>query len=443
MAASSPNTPEYLTVVCPICDSRLHFRPQQAGRTKKCPDCHGPIRLPEWDAYVAHVHQESRTEEKEKAGTYALKTVTKENQGTVRPQPAELPKYLSLLCPSCDTRIHEPVDQAGKKITCPDCFAEVTLPSREVIIRRYKKQRRLRNREASAAGEDHLYDLKSSTKPARVMTPYLDAQAEVHTEPPPPIPRWTFFSGVFSFPWQSGTLARLIYLTIGFVACGIVGAVAVSVFHSISPVFMGVLAFFVLPLIWLMLWTLSYAAACCLTIVQDTAAGNDRIVQWPEPIWKEWVMQLIYVVYMAGLAVSTGYLVGRLTGAVGPGEWKWLPMTIAVFFLFPFILLSSMAAQSPWTPVAMPIMRSLRSLWWGWLAYYGLTGLLFGLLGGLAWLVASGSPAAAVMVVAFFAASILFIAARLLGRLAWRISLTDVFDDDEQAVDIEDEAGSQ
>jgi hypothetical protein len=251
-------------------------------------------------------------------------------------------------------------------------------------------------------------------------TSFLDRQTEIRVEVPDPPPRWTFFSGVFSFPWSPGALPRWAYLSCGCIAVGAVGVMTASVASQMSGYSGVTLAFFALPQIWLTLWTLSFAAACCLRILEDTAAGNNHVREWPEPNWREWAAQFIYVGYLGLIAACLGYGVGWATSDLGgPGRLVGL---LAGLSLWPILLLSSLEADNIWAPISGPVLRSLFSEWWAWLLFYGESLVLMGayvglLLAGLRW-----QPLLAILITGPLLAALFLIEARLLGRLAWRIS---------------------
>src|SRR5207247_5938981 len=50
--------------------------------------------------------------------------------------------------------------------------------------------------------------------------------------------------------------------------------------------------------------TLSFSAACCLAVLESTAAGLDHVEAWPEPQWKEWMAQLIYLGWIGALPLA-------------------------------------------------------------------------------------------------------------------------------------------
>ena len=130
----------------------------------------------------------------------------------------------------------------------------------------------------------------------------FDQMAVVRTESLPTRPEWTFLSGVFTFPFQAHSLSRWLYLVAGFTALLLVIATIITVAAQYGAGRFGmVLAFFVLPMIWIGIWSLSFAAANFLCIVEGTAAGAHEIREWPEHSWREWVPYLVYLAWIASI----------------------------------------------------------------------------------------------------------------------------------------------
>ena len=113
-------------------------------------------------------------------------------------------------------------------------------------------------------------------------------------------------------------------------------------------------AFFLLPIIWISLMTFSYAAACCLCVLESTAGGLDRIEGWPDPNWKDWMAQLMYVGWIGAIPLCVSYglaFLGALQGI--PIAWT---MPIAFVVIYPISLMSALEANSIWVPLTLSIL---------------------------------------------------------------------------------------
>jgi hypothetical protein len=173
---------------------------------------------------------------------------------------------------------------------------------------------------------------------------------------------------------------------------------------------------------------LSYASACCLHVIECTANGADSIDTWPATDWREWVWSLICVLYVFMICALAGYAVRLMTLPVVD---TWLPTELTIFLLFPFVLLSSLAADSRWWPYAPTILKSMRVVPVSWLVFYG---FVIALCGGWLAIFVVGilmNPWGAMMVVMPLLAAVMLICARLLGRLAWCLGQIESSDEKE------------
>jgi DNA-directed RNA polymerase subunit RPC12/RpoP len=407
---SSDEPLEYVAVVCSTCGTRLHPEPEETERTITCPDCFVNLRVPSRAEAEARRASERRRLKPEQIEPYEL---------TSRPRPRETrAEETTVTCPHCATPLTPLLERRERTILCPECFGEVLVPAgKDAAVPRKKSGRSRALREIEFAKEEQ----DPRGRPRRTL---LDVQAEVRQEEIPEPPAWTFFSGVFDFPWRPDTISRWVWMSLGLLVVGLLGAyvesLAVAAFTEGDRAKGITLVFFLLPLIWLTFWTFSYTAACCIPVIMDTGNGNDRISAWPEANWREWMLQLMHVGFVVLVVEMVAMAVGRGTAGLFGSVW---PGNLLMFFVvFPIVLLSSLEADSPWVPLSGPIMKSLVSHWWAWGVFYALAGALgaiwLGLfLAGVAW-----SPYLTMLVAAPLLAAMLLIDARLLGRVAWRAS---------------------
>lgn len=394
------------------------------------------------------------------------------------------PDSSAVACPACGARIEPPASDRPQTILCPECLEDVPVPGRRTAAR---ASARPKPRQDSPPPEPEPRDLakertqrpvgkpakppaakppaESSTeqprrgtakaRPAPAVpepdrTPALppagapaeeriefeavvypqpprgpvnvfEAMAEIRQEAPDPPPRWTFFSSVFGFPWRPDVLMRWIYLAAGFTVFGIVVSGYVLMAED-TGLWLLVLMFFMPPLVAAAGLTLSYSAACFLPILIDTAAGNDRVKSWFDPDWKEWAVQFMYLVCMLFVALLVGHVIGVLADV--RGETYGLVLGVTTYVTFPIIVLSSQEANSMFIPLTLPILRSMVTSAWVWLMFYVLSGVLVGAAAVLILLESEVSPYLALMGSGPILATVCLIYPRLLGRLAWRASLT-------------------
>ena len=168
------------------------------------------------------------------------------------------------------------------------------------------------------------------------------------------------------------------------------------------------------------LLALALLAANCLTILQETAEGGDRVSQWPESSPLEWAVESFSVGMAMFFSGLPGMLVFWATAAAGMSMGtSWIFVGISWYIFFPVALLSILESASLTSPVSKPILDSLRSETLLWVTFYLITFFLaLGVAITLTLLTLSNAYPLlfALGIVWAFAAFLYF---RLLGRLAW------------------------
>jgi len=389
--------------------------------TATCPDCFTEVTVPAANEPLPSATRIPQPE----VGTYRIErgngsTAHRSSKAEAQRRARREQAMVLIVCPLCATRIDTLAKKEPRIVKCPDCHEPVRIPSQAEVDEKRRKAPRYRS---PASVEAFSVPAPSEREPA-APTFLADALTTIRREEVSPPPRWTFFSRMFSVPWHAEVLSRWGYLSIGLLVMnGLIAFLIEQGLQTAGTKFGMVMAFFVLPLIWIGIWTVSYAAACSRAILEDTAGGSDRINNWHEPNWREWVLVLAAVVFLASVAIIFGYFTAQLVAwAGGP----FLPTLIGTaWIVFPFVVLSSLEADSLLTPFSGPITRSLLHHGWSW--------MLFTLLSTATALV----PAAvllfpdgySLMLRATLAsplmAAAVFMYARLLGRLGWLISCGD------------------
>lgn len=397
---------QYVPVVCPKCRARMHALAVHVGRTVACPDCGTRCTVT--------------------APTTATPTVAppRPDEYSLRNDElnAESPSWTLVLCPKCHTRMHAHREHAGQRIRCPDCATITTVPEHREPARRHAPD--------LVVGE---YDMGSSP-PAVVISvsaPPLPAAIK-HRVPVSSLPRHPLLSGIYTFPWRADVANRWCVLTLALAGSGCIvwlafgsqlspdnadlaGGGGLGAAVAVSGGAFGATAFFT------SLWTWSFAAACGMAIVRESASGADEIVEWPTLDWRDWFYNLLFLLYIAALASVASIGAGWLTNALGaaPGI-SWAARVAAGFAAFPFLMLSALESGTALFPVSAPICRSLFRLPLAWLVFYFQTSVWLAILVtiavlGLLW------PYTVILLLAPAVAAYIFIYARLLGRLGWLI----------------------
>ena len=414
METTPPGDPQYITVVCPVCGTRLDEVVRDQPRSTRCPDCHTQVPVPA----ATQIPQPPRPKRLPDVGTYRFQTDADSLSAAAGSAAARRERAMVLvICPLCSARIDTLAGKQSRAVKCPDCYELVRIPSlKEVAARRKPKVKPV------AASVESLPVPAPAPRSAQLPTFFADAGARIRREEAALPPRRVFLSGVFGLPWREEVLPRWLYLTFGLIVMNSLVAFLTTVgIQTAGSRFGMVIAFFVLPLFWVATWTLSYAAACCRAILEDTAAGSDRVVSWHEQNWREWVLVLAGLGCLVGITFVLGHLTARLVELAGA---PYLPVMLAVgWAAFPIVLLSSLEADSLLLPVSAPVMCSLWRRPGGWLTYYMVSTLIVGgplLL--VVMLAAVGFPVAAALIGAPVIAASVFYYARVIGRLGWLIS---------------------
>jgi hypothetical protein len=229
------------------------------------------------------------------------------------------------------------------------------------------------------------------------------------------------FPGVFSFPWYPSVWPY--WLLLGGLAIPLAGMLAT----------LGLL----LPLavILVVLWCLG-TSTVLMTVLRDTAAGNDEICNWPSAIWWDWIADafcLFESLVLCLLGISCVAITLRLAHLL-PAEPAddVFPALGGLVMFFPIVLLSLLEGG---LPVSFPVWQTLFARPGAWVIFY-LESLVPLAVAGVAVteLDRAWSPGPCGPGVGFlgdggfwwtiFLAPLVFVAAglvyfRLLGKLAW------------------------
>jgi hypothetical protein len=235
---------------------------------------------------------------------------------------------------------------------------------------------------------------------------------------PAPPPRWTFFSGVWTYPWRSQSLLPWTVLSLGFAISGFLAFLVVGGLQSSSMAGGLTAGAFGIACFLLSMLTGSYAAACLFAITETTAYNYDDPHDWPDPDWRDRLMHLLWLGWCVLLAAAL--LVGpAILASDGPYE-RFLITAIGAAILFPIFVLSTLETNSL-VPLSGPIWRSIATEAAAWITFYVLAGAVVALCGWATTFLLPRMGMSAVLVLGPLWASCTLIYARLQGRLAWRI----------------------
>ena len=182
------------------------------------------------------------------------------------------------------------------------------------------------------------------------------------------------------------------------------------------------LLFVLLLVVHVFIWCLvfAYTAHCFVTVVEDTAAGIDQFT-WPNDIYLDWLWKPVYLLWLICVwlvPVALFFRVVHLPVLETQAPQSFLIVAAgSLWLLFPFGLLSSLAASSRWLPFSVIALRLLVRRPGTVAVFYLFSGVIVA-AGTACFCVAllNGSLALVLAAGAIGAAGLL-IYARLLGRL--------------------------
>ncbi len=369
-------------------------------------------------------------------------------------------------CPHCGAMQPRFVSRAGLPAKCAECGAKfvVGVPSHLPPAHREAG--------SEAADEADAYELEpplvrgptpmfsdDELKPAARPAP--GPRTEVSLEPvgydsdaarearlfrfrhaPDAPPKVVFLSGVFDFPWQPGVWPRWIAMSAALIIDAMFVIPTLSLLGLLSDggakreMIQGLLLG--LPALLVTLIAAGYITACLLAVIEDTASGCDRIQEWPESDWREWIFT-IRIPLLAGF----GSLLAGSALELLAGEWN-LAADLAAMIVFPILLLSMLETGSAWVPISGAILKTCTRWWWAWLLFYAETGAILLVWSWVLRFTVAHCPSIALWIVAPITIAGLLISAHLLGRLAWYTSWEEEEPDAEEAstADTEESAPS-
>jgi hypothetical protein len=172
---------------------------------------------------------------------------------------------------------------------------------------------------------------------------------------------------------------------------------------------------------------LAALASVLLTIIEQSAAGNDEVA-WPDEPMLDRVWRAVHFIWLTAVWMApAGLLIRLLTPLVAPEATALLvyaAIAAAFWLFFPLGMLSSLSAESPWVVFRPKVVMGLLRHFPATLGFYAASAVLvaaaFAAVGlacviRLMWL----APPAAILAV-----TALLIHARLLGRLGWVVGQT-------------------
>jgi hypothetical protein len=231
-------------------------------------------------------------------------------------------------------------------------------------------------------------------------------------------------TGILPFPFYAGCRDRWGALTIGLVIWawlivdGVPGWATWQGDAAGAMGAMGGLAETMLGAIGAILW-IAAASNIFIAVVSQSAAGADRIREWPPMNFIMSMGEMLPVMVAIVFTAAPGWMLGRL---IAEEPWQLALLTCGSMLLgFPVTLLSQLAGNSTWELIELKVLATMVRCPFSMILFYLESACLAAIAG------AAGNYAAQIheyLPLAFAPLYLLclFLYARLLGRLGWRLS---------------------
>jgi DNA-directed RNA polymerase subunit RPC12/RpoP len=236
----------------------------------------------------------------------------------------------------------------------------------------------------------------------------------------PLLPVHPFLTGVWLFPLTRGV--RVLWFAVAIWVAGEIGLAAFAssqiAVESAGSQFLGAMA--IAGSMVLFVFGMMMGSAYFMTVLRDSAEGNDEIANWPELVWLEWLFHCLYFFVAFVVAGAIGKLAaGWLASAGWPLALSNLAGWGVATILYPIAILSALEVGLPFVPLSIPILRSVFSAWRAWLAFWFITFLFVPTTAVVLMAVVDWLPALGIVPVAIIGPWAAILYCRLLGRLAW------------------------
>jgi hypothetical protein len=252
----------------------------------------------------------------------------------------------------------------------------------------------------------------------------------------PVLPRFPLLTGILPFLFSASCLLRLFVLTLTLLVWGGLLLDGVShwanwnnhngdgqvAFAGLAETLMGGAIFIV--------WFAAFASIA-IAIIADSAVGADRIEDWPSLNFIHSIAEILPTAIAITFSAAPGYLLAQL---IAQEPWQTAALAGGSLILgLPLIMLSQQAGSSTWEIIDLDVLGAMFRSPFSMLLTYVYSVFLLSLCGAAAYFAWLVNPylmlATAPLIVAC-----LFVYARILGRLGWRLSEKIVVDkpDDEE-----------
>ncbi|HEY3391137.1 MAG TPA: hypothetical protein VGK58_00405 [Lacipirellulaceae bacterium] len=428
-----PSPPQYIAVECRVCQTRMYGRPHEIGKSLKCPDCGARTVVPQ------------PPPPKRKNIPAALEGEQYELwDADEQPLPSQLvaaqPKYIAVRCKHCDTLMYAMETQVGQTITCPDCGKRHVVPppakqaAKRSVLATEAETPKLDLTAApgerpvvvpvSTRGMDFEEEQEAAYSRAIEKSAQTGKPMELDSRGRPVLPRFPLLTGILPFPFQAGCRDRWAALTIGLLIWAwliVDGVPAWATWQGDSlgaMAAMGGLAQTMIGAIGAIIW-LAAASNILIAIVSQSAAGADRIREWPPMNFIMSMSEMLPVSVALVFTAAPGWMLGRL---IAEEPWQLALLSGGSLLLgFPVTLLSQLAGNSTWELIELKVLGAMIRCPFSMMLFYLESACLAAVCAAAGIFAAQYHEYLALALAPLYVFG-LFLYARLLGRLGWRLS---------------------
>lgn len=371
----------------------------------KCPECRAAIKIP---------GENARKQKQAKLASGAH-----ESKGSRKKR--KINSSVPVNCPHCRAAMNFPISECGRTVPCLLCEKPIEIPPR------FGDQ----NKSLEMKREKERIELET-IKPEKSTNLWDDDDS------PPPDGVMFYIEGVVDFPFFKDSIGKWFYLTILFALHGVLLEVTLWGLSQGIPMIM---RSFGLSVAAMSLLTGSFAAAIFQASLEGGAAGGHRHTSWYPFDYFGWLFIFFRYLYLVAVAAIIGFIPYKLLLMMSfYQDWvsalempeKLIPITSALLVLpvwgtvtcasLSFVILSNLEQNQFFACFSSKVFKTIWRYWWAWglVVIYTITmfvGWIFVRL-----VIATELPFISGFFFAPFAAAILMIYARLLGRLGFRIS---------------------
>ncbi len=318
--------------------------------------------------------------------------------------------YRHFFCMSCGAKLKAKAEKAGKKLPCPKCSAVLVIPGTSVIsqtpdtgiaacikvgtyaLREAEKEARPIIAQGEHSGpvlpipgnttvancqtESYAISDISATQDSDAVGEGTAAAYEGRTQrvlihkplvrPTPP--QWPLVQGVLVFLLEPGAIVY--WSVLSFISVLWLPLLAVAMDSGNANAYEdGIANAYTCGIVVLSgMFVAVPSSACFMTILQESAAGNRIIEEWPWFAFRDYFLESFYIINSVLTSVVAAWLLTYpLTGFENARAFFYV---FCFVILFPIVLLSMLEAGSCLVPVSLVVYQGLRRSWRTWLVFY-------------------------------------------------------------------------